>query len=89
MRTTRWRSAHLIAGDLKARISYDDFTLVVGLGYSGTLLSLPNVGVKRRVFLEEESFSYGLADFLTGVYPDRMESSAHGTDVSIRLYFTT
>lgn len=81
--------AHLITGDLKAKISYNDFTLIVGLGYSGTLLSLPNVGVKRRVFLEEESFSYGLADFLTGVYPDRMESSAHGTDVSIRLYFTT
>ncbi|MEO1223967.1 MAG: solute carrier family 23 protein [Pseudomonadota bacterium] len=81
--------AHLITGDLRAQISYDDFTLVVGLDYSGTLLSLPNVGVKRRVFLEEESFSYGLADFLTGVYPDRMESSARGTNVSIGLYFTT
>lgn len=81
--------AHLITGDLKAQVSDNDFTLLVSLGYSGTLLSLPNVGVKRRVFLEEESFSYGLADFLTGVYPDRMESSAHGTDVSIRLYFTT
>jgi xanthine permease XanP len=81
--------AHLVAGDLRAVVSYDDFNLVVTVDYSGTLLSLPNVGVKRRSFLEEESFSYGLADFLTGVYPDRMESSAHGTDVSIRLYFAT
>lgn len=81
--------AHLVAGDLRARISYDDFNLVVVLEYTGTLLSLPNVGVRRRVFLEEEAFSFGLADFLTGVYPDRMESSARGTDVTIRLYFST
>ena len=50
-------------------------------------MSLPNVGVKRGIFLEEESFSYGLADFLTGVYPDRMESSARGIHVTIRLHF--
>ena len=81
--------AHLLAGDLRARVTYDDFNLVVTIDYSGTLLSLPNVGVRRRSFLEEESFSYGLADFLTGVYPDRMEASAHGTDVTIRLHFAT
>jgi len=79
--------AHLVVGDLRGRVTYDDFKLVVLIEYSGTLLSLPNVGVRRRVFLEEEAFSYGLADFLTGVYPDRMESSAHGADVSIRLIF--
>ena len=79
--------AHLVAGDLRGRVTYDDFKLVVLIEYTGTLLSLPNVGVRRRVFLEEEAFSYGLADFLTGVYPDRMESSAHGSDVSIRLIF--
>lgn len=81
--------AHLVTGDLKAQVSYDDLIMKVTLDYSGTLLSLPNVGVRRRVFLEEESFSYGLADFLTGVYPDRMESTAHDTEVSIRLFFST
>jgi NCS2 family nucleobase:cation symporter-2 len=81
--------AHLVAGDLRAKVTYDDFTLVVAIDYTGTLLSLPNVGVRRRVFLEEEAFSFGLADFLTGVYPDRMEASARGTDVSIRLHFST
>ena len=78
-----------MAGDLRAKVTYDDFTLVVAIDYTGTLLSLPNVGVRRRVFLEEEAFSFGLADFLTGVYPDRMEASARGTDVSIRLHFST
>jgi len=80
--------AHLIGDDLRAEVAYDDFTLVVTVEYNGTLLSLPNVGVKRRSFLEEESFSYGLADFLTGVYPDRMESVAHGHKSVIRLIFS-
>ncbi len=79
--------AHLVASNLRGEVTYDDLKLVVLIEYSGTLLSLPNVGVKRRVFLEEEAFSYGLADFLTGVYPDRMESLARGSDVTIRLIF--
>ncbi|MCP4328482.1 MAG: xanthine/uracil/vitamin C permease [Alphaproteobacteria bacterium] len=79
--------ANLISGNIRAAITYNDVDLVVTLEYSGTLLNLPNVGVHRHIFFEEESFSYGLADFLTGVYPDRMESSAHGSDVTIRLIF--
>jgi NCS2 family nucleobase:cation symporter-2 len=52
------------------------------------LLPLPNVGVRKRFFfLEEESFSYGLADFLTGVYPDRMEARSEGQNAEIRLIF--
>jgi NCS2 family nucleobase:cation symporter-2 len=81
-------SAHLVQGATRAVVSYDALQLVVEITYEGSLLTLPNVGVRRRIFLEEESFSYGLADFLTGVYPDRMESSAKGNTVTIRLYFT-
>jgi NCS2 family nucleobase:cation symporter-2 len=40
------------------------------------------------VFVEEEAFAYGLADFLTGVYPDRMELSSKEKDANIRLYFS-
>lgn len=81
--------AHLMTGDLRSQVTYDDFTLVVALTYSGTMLSLPSVGVRRTVFVEDDAFTYGLADFLTGVYPDRMESFAQGTIVTIRLYFQT
>lgn len=80
---------HLVAGGTRAAITYNDVDLVVRISYTGTLLSLPNVGVKRVNFLEEESFSYGLADFLTGVDPDRMESRTIGKDVSIAMYFAT
>jgi xanthine permease XanP len=82
-------SAHLVQqGITRAVVSYDELQLLVEIDYEGSLLTLPNVGVRRRIFLEEESFSYGLADFLTGVYPDRMESSAKGNQVTIRLHFT-
>jgi NCS2 family nucleobase:cation symporter-2 len=82
-------SAHLVQqGVTRAVVSYDELQLLIEIDYEGSLLTLLNVGVRRRIFLEEESFSYGLADFLTGVYPDRMESSAKGNQVTIRLYFT-
>jgi xanthine permease XanP len=81
-------AAHLVQGGTRAVVSYDELQLVIEITYEGSLLTLPNVGVWRRIFLEEESFSYGLADFLTGVYPDRMESWARENHVSIRLYFS-
>ena len=81
--------AHLITGGLAVVLSYDGFSFIVSIEYKGTLLSLPNVGIRKWSFLEEESFSYGLADFLTGAYPDRMVSSAHGPNIAIRLYFNT
>ncbi len=83
------RDTKLIRGSLRVALSYNELDLTVTIGYDGTLLTLPNVGVRRRVFLEEESFSYGLADFLIGVYPDRMEASAHGDAVTIKLVFAT
>jgi xanthine permease XanP len=49
---------------------------------------LPNAGVRKHLFLEEEAFSYGLADFLTGVYPDRMEARTEGQNAEIRLIFS-
>ncbi len=82
------QEAKLISGDLKIDLSYDELDLIVDVTYSGAILTLPNIGVKRRVFLEEESFSYGLADFLTGVFPDHMESSSRGNAVRIKLMFS-
>jgi NCS2 family nucleobase:cation symporter-2 len=79
----------LVQGNLSIALSYDELDLVATISYEGGLLTLPNVGVRKRVFLEEESFSYGLADFLIGVYPDHMEASARGDTVTIRLVFAT
>ena len=80
--------ADLIAGSPSLTVTYNDFDLTISMRYQGALLSLPNVGIRKRIFLEEESFSYGLADFLTGVYPDRMEARAAGENAQIRLIFS-
>ena len=81
------QDAHLIHGKSKVIASYDEVTLVIEIDYEGILLSLPNVGVKKNDFLEEEAFAYGLADFLTGVYPDKFDRSSKGKDVTLRFYY--
>jgi len=80
--------AGLMTGQPSVVMTYNDFDLTVSIRYQGALLSLPNVGVRKHFFLEEESFSYGLADFLTGVYPDRMEARSEGQNTEIRLIFS-
>jgi NCS2 family nucleobase:cation symporter-2 len=80
--------AGLATGWPSVAMTYNDFDLTIAIRYEGALLSLPNVGVRKRFFLEEESFSYGLADFLTGVYPDRMEARSEGQNAEIRLIFS-
>ncbi|MBV8120824.1 MAG: xanthine/uracil/vitamin C permease [Alphaproteobacteria bacterium] len=80
--------AGLMTGLPSVVMTYNDFDLTISVRYQGALLSLPNVGVRKRFFLEEESFSYGLADFLTGVYPDRMEARSEGQNAEIRLVFS-
>jgi xanthine permease XanP len=77
-----------MTGSPSVTITYNDLDLAISIRYQGALLSLPNVGIRKHFFLEAESFSYGLADFLTGVYPDRMEARAVGENAQIRLIFS-
>jgi NCS2 family nucleobase:cation symporter-2 len=48
---------------------------------------LPFVNQKKPVFLEEEAFSFGLSDFLIGVYPDKFEHFTADKKVHLHLYF--
>ncbi len=82
-------AAGLATGPAAVVIAYDDLDLTISIRYQGALLSLPNVGVRKHFFVEEESFSFGLADFLTGVYPDRMEARSAGQSTEIRLIFSS
>ena len=80
--------AELMTGSPSVTMTYNDVDLTIAIRYQGALLSLPNIGIRRRFLLEEELFSYGLADFLTGVYPDRMEARAADENAEIRLIFS-
>lgn len=73
---------------MQVALSYDNVDLIVTIHYRGALLIQPNSGLRSHVLLEEETFNFGLADFLTGIYPDHMESSARGSAVNIRLIFS-
>ena len=79
--------ASLMTGSPSVTMTYNDVDLTISIHYQGVLLSLPNVGIRKHFLMEEESFSYGLAAFLTGVYPDRMEARSAGEDAEIRLIF--
>ncbi|MEW6144059.1 MAG: solute carrier family 23 protein [Thermodesulfobacteriota bacterium] len=79
--------AKLTQGPIKLEAGYDEVNLEVIIEYKGTLISLPAVGAKHRHYVEEEAFVHGIKDFLTGVYPDRIETSAKHDDVKIRLFF--
>jgi NCS2 family nucleobase:cation symporter-2 len=80
--------AEVMTGMPYVTTTYNDVDLTIAIHYQGALLSLPNFGIRKRFFLEEESFSFGLADFLTGVYPDRMEARAADENAEIRLIFS-
>jgi xanthine permease XanP len=83
------KDAHLLEGPITMAASYDDIDLVVELEYDGRLLSLPDLAGPARDFHEEESFSYGLTLFLSGVYADRVEAFSKGGLARVRLYFAT
>ncbi len=79
--------AKLTQGPVKLEAAYDEVYLEIIIEYKGTLLALPAVGAKHAHFMEEDAFVHGIRDFLTGVYPDRIETSAKHEDVKIRLFF--
>ncbi len=81
------RQTHLVQGKIHVMLSFDEVDFVVRVHYRGDLLSLPFANQHKTVFLEEESFSYGLADFLTGVYADRFEQRMVKDEANIYLYF--
>lgn len=83
------REANLILYGIKITIVYDQIDLVIAINYRGDLLVLPFVGQQKEVLLEEESFAYGLGDFLTGVYPDRFEAKKVNEESIITFGFVT
>lgn len=80
-------STHLCESDIIANVDYDDIDLRISIHYQGDLLSLPFAGKKRVSYLEEEAFSYGLAEFWNGVFPDEISYKQKQPNVSITLKF--
>ena len=79
--------AKLPKGPINIEAEYDEVYLEIVIEYKGTLLALPAVGARHKHYVEEEAFVHGIKDFLTGVYPDRIETSSKHDDAKIRLFF--
>ncbi|WP_131782891.1 uracil-xanthine permease family protein [Legionella gresilensis] len=79
--------SNLATNSINLTLTYDQIDVVVEVQYEGDLLLLPFVNQKKRVFIEEESFSYGLSDFLIGVYPDKLERFTSNNLSYLKLYF--
>ncbi|ASQ45605.1 uracil-xanthine permease family protein [Legionella clemsonensis] len=80
-------NSQLAEDNINLLLTYDQIDVVVKITYDGDLLLLPFVNQKKTVFLEEEAFSYGLSDFLIGVYPDKFEHFTTGKTTHLHLYF--
>jgi NCS2 family nucleobase:cation symporter-2 len=82
------RAAGILEQTLAASISYDDVDLTVELAYEGSVLRTPERHLRRRNLVEEESFAYGLANFLTAVHPDRVSTRSDGRTAILRMDFS-
>jgi xanthine permease XanP len=82
------RAAGVLEHTLAASIAYDDVELTVELAYEGSVLRMPERHLRRRSLVEEESFAYGLANFLTAVHPDRVATRTDGRTVILRMHFS-
>jgi NCS2 family nucleobase:cation symporter-2 len=79
--------ARLVQGEVEAKVALDAAELAITLAYAGAPLILPYTSVRHRLLIEEQAFSYSLADLLSGVHPDRMTGRAEGERVAITLSF--
>jgi len=81
------REAKLHESNIKIEIEYYQIDLRIEISYQGELLSLPKVNMESESYVEEEAFAHGLADFLTGVYPDRYQVSSKKNNSKISMFF--
>ncbi len=66
-------AAHLVQGKTRAIVSYDQLELLIEIAYEGTMLTLPNVGVKRAHLPRG-----GILLLRAGGLPDRSVSGPDG-----------
>lgn len=71
------------------RLWYNNVDLVAELRYIGPVIRLPDAGAHYRHLDEEQAFAHGISLFLTGIYPDRVETRSAGDHSIVRFVFMT
>ena len=70
-------------------LHFDAVDLIVELIYEGPLIRIAESRISRRNPDEEQAFASGIAVFLTGIYPDRLETRTSAQHAVVRLIFST
>ncbi len=69
------------------RLTFNNVDLVVELRYVGPVVRLPDGSAHYRHLDEEQAFAHGISLFLTGIYPDRVETRSAGDNSIVRFIF--
>lgn len=69
-------------------LTFDAVDLVVELIYAGPLIRIAESRISRRHPDEEQAFASGISVFLTGIYPDRLETRTSAERSVVRLIFS-
>ncbi|MEJ2719502.1 MAG: hypothetical protein P8182_20615 [Deltaproteobacteria bacterium] len=75
----------LADGPVTFSASFDEFTFILDITYSGALLHLPPHRPVPQDLVEEVPFSLGLSGFLQGTYPDRVVCDARDAVCTLRM----
>jgi len=81
------RETNMTQGPLHVEVTHPKNDVVVHLSYPGDVITFPLTGISQEYVLEEEAFTRGLASFLTGVLPDRMEQYQTDSITHLKLHF--
>jgi NCS2 family nucleobase:cation symporter-2 len=81
------RDAGLASEVVECRLIYDDIDLVAGFVYEGAHAALSGIAGKSHPAADDDPIAHGVSAFLSGVYPDRVETSHEGDRSRVRLIF--
>ncbi len=73
---------------INIELAYNQTDLIVEIVYTGNSVELPLLGKRVSTYLEEEGFSYGLADYWNNIFPDHMEQRTENKRNVAKLKFS-
>lgn len=78
---------YLKDGEIQLDLIYDPVEVVLKCSYQGTLPKLRFDIDKDKELIEETSFTMGLANYLSEIFPDEIKTSMKNSFCTIDLYF--
>ncbi len=81
------QEASLARGPVKIAFAFDQIDFHVRVDYEGELVSLPFLERHHKTMVVDESATYGLGEYVTDVFPDRINHQVDGERVVLDMVF--